>query len=121
MLNLTDRQIDGIGRGSFVARMRSALAERFPAEIDAMPGDEFAQVVEGLVRRAAGYGLADERSAAVFVATAWLLGQEFDVQHPELAALLADKTLLPMQKSAALEAFATALLEALAQASEGRP
>jgi len=121
MLNLSHRQLNRIGTGTFSARVQAAVAQQFPDQAAALPEEAFAKEVEDLVQRAGAYGLTDERSAAVFVVTAWLLGEDFDAQYPELKALLQVKALLPMQKSAAMEAFATTLLDALESASKGGP
>ena len=113
MLSFNRHQVATIGRGSFVQRMRQVLTQRFPADASLIASALFEQQVLELVQRAQRYGLCDEQSAAIFVVTAWLLGTDFDTRWPDLHAMLVRPDLLALQKSAALEAFATNLLQHL--------
>jgi len=68
-------------------------------------GAAFATVVGAFHRQAAKaerYGLTDEHSAATYVYTAWLMGEEFDTRIPAIAQILNDRRMKAMDKAKAL-------------------
>ncbi|MBT9489207.1 MAG: hypothetical protein IV093_17015 [Rubrivivax sp.] len=119
MLNINDEQFQRIGLESFVSRIRTILAHRFPADAALIASRDFEVSVVALIDRAEGYGLSDGQSAAIFAVTAWLLGADFDTRYPELQALLQRCDLSSKQKAVALEVFTTHLLQTLERAAGG--
>ncbi|MFL6628724.1 MAG: hypothetical protein ACJ8IK_11125 [Burkholderiaceae bacterium] len=77
---------------------------------------DFSALVAAIHRqtaRARHHGLADERSVATYVYTAWLMGEEFDRRIPAVAQLLADRTMSAADKSQALTNFSKLVFRAL--------
>ena len=66
--------------------------------------------------RAAGYGLVDEQSAAIFVLNTWLLGPDFDQRIPGLQQILSATQLSPGTKADALTNFSVTVFHELEQA-----
>ena len=104
MLIITESQLARMGEASFVARLRRVLMESFPEEIRSIPAAELdAQIRQA--HRAEAYGLKNEVSVATFVATAWMLGPDFDtrfdIAHTTLKSIVAYRS----SKSSWLQSF----------------
>ena len=67
MISITQDQWNQLGQRNFESRMVSILREQFPAQTTAFSDEQLAAPMPALVQRAAGYGLVDEQSAAIFV------------------------------------------------------
>lgn len=124
VLQLEPVQYEAMGRASYLQRLRELIREHFPrqsAGIDDNRLDERLWAQTLLARR---YGLEDERSAARFALTAFLLGEGFDRSIPALAQILDSDQLSPSRKAQALEDFTLllfAILERQRSAAEQEP
>lgn len=124
VLQLEPVQYEAMGRASYLQRLRELIREHFPrqsAGIDDEKLDERLWAQTLLARR---YGLEDERSAARFALTAFLLGEGFDRSIPALAQILDSDQLSPSRKAQALEDFTLllfAILERQRSAAEQEP
>lgn len=113
VLKLESDQYEAMGRASYLQRLRGLIREHFPrqsAGIDDERLDERLWAQTLLARR---YGLEDERSAARFALTAFLLGEGFDRSVPALAQILDSDPLSPSRKAQALEDFTLLLFSIL--------
>lgn len=113
VLKLEPAQYEAMGRASYLQRLRGLIREHFPrqsAGIDDERLDERLWAQTLLARR---YGLKDERSAARFALTAFLLGEGFDRSVPALAQILDSDQLSPSSKAQALEDFTLLLFSIL--------
>jgi hypothetical protein len=123
MLQISQSQWDTMGQGSFDARIIAILRTHHPKQVNAMPFAELVHMIHRQTARAAVYGLNDERSAAQYVYTGWLMGEEFDTRIPSLRQILRDRTLTAAEKSTALSHFNQLVfgaLEGAAVANEER-
>ena len=113
MMKFRIEQYSDLGRAGYLQRLIALIREHFPhhaAEFD----DE--TLGEGLWEQtllAQRYGLEDERSAATFALTAWLLGKGFDRNIPALAQILDSAELSPTCKAQALWDFTRLLFHIL--------
>lgn len=113
VLQLEPVQYEAMGRASYLQRLRELIREHFPrqsAGIDDNRLDERLWAQTLLARR---YGLEDERSAARFALSAFLLGEGFDRSIPALAQILDSDQLSPSRKAQALEDFTLLLFSIL--------
>jgi hypothetical protein len=113
MNQISSTQWTQLGRDSFDARLMGIIRRNHPAHAAKM---DFASLVGAFHRQAAKarhYGLTDEFSAATYVYTAWLMGEEFDTRIPAVAQILGDKTMLAPDKAHALGNFARLVFRTL--------
>ena len=97
----------------FDARLIAIIRRNHPEQAAKM---DFATVVGAFHRQAAKaqrYGLTDEHSAATYVYTAWLMGEEFDTRIPAVAQILADKRMKAAEKAKALGNFSRLVFRTL--------
>jgi hypothetical protein len=120
MNQITSDQWKQMGRDSFDARLIGIIRRNHPDQAARM---DFAAVVGAFHRQAAKarhYGLTDEHSAATFVYTSWLMGEEFDTRIPAIAQILNDKRMKAAEKARALGNFSRLVFRTLAGgATEG--
>lgn len=116
MISISQRQWDRLGQGDFASRMVAILREHYPDQTAGFSGEQLASFIPALVTRAAGYGLVDEQSAAVFVLNTWLLGPDFDQRIPALQQILSSTQLSSGTKADALTNFAMTVFHELEQA-----
>ena len=116
MISISQGQWDRLGRSDFESRMIAVLREQFPAQTAGLGDDQLAAPMPALVARAAGYGLVDEQSAAIFVLNTWLLGPDFDQRIPALQQILSAPQLSPGTKADALTNFSVTVFHELEQA-----
>lgn len=106
MITLSTEQRQGLADASLVSRLQEFLNATYP-ESREVPAAEMKAILRVQLQRCQGYGFTTERQAAIYVVTAWLLGERFDEEHaaavevltgdadPDLKAqLLEDWTLL---------------------------
>jgi len=113
MNQISSEQWKQLGRDSFDARLIAIIRRNHPDQAAKM---DFASVVGAFHRQAAKaqhYGLTDERSAATYVYTAWLMGEEFDTRIPAVAQILNDKRLKAAEKARALGNFSRLVFRTL--------
>jgi hypothetical protein len=105
---------------TFENRLVCFLHETFPDSLD-MPEGELEAAVGRLVSGAQRYGMADEASIAVYVTTAYLLGEHFDTQFPAAADILNDHSYGAAEKAELLENWTKQLFQALEGDGEPAP
>jgi len=116
MNQISSDQWKQMGRDSFDARLIAIIRRNHPEQAQKM---DFAAVVGAFHRQAAKaqrYGLTDEHSAATFVYTSWLMGEEFDTRIPAVAQILNDKRLKAAEKARALGNFSRLVFRTLSGA-----
>lgn len=112
VLQLEPVQYEAMGRASYLQRLRELIREHFPRQSAGIDDDRMDERLWAQTLLARRYGLEDERSAARFALTAFLLGEGFDRSVPALAQILDSDQLSPSRKAQALEDF-TLLLFAI--------
>ena len=113
MNQISSDQWKQLGRDSFDARLIAIIRRNHPEQAARM---DFASMVGAFHRQAAKaqhYGLTDEHSAATFVYTAWLMGEEFDTRIPAIAQILNDKRMKAIEKAKALANFSRLVFRTL--------
>ncbi len=113
MNQISSDQWKQLGRDSFDARLIAIIRRNHPEQAAKM---DFASMVGAFHRQAAKaqhYGLTDEHSAATFVYTAWLMGEEFDTRIPAIAQILNDKRMKAIEKAKALANFSRLVFRTL--------
>jgi hypothetical protein len=115
MTQISREQWKRLGQDSFDARMVAIIRRHHPEQAARLDFTSLVAAIRRQTARARDHGLADERSAATYVYTAWLLGEEFDRRIPAVAQLLADKTLAAADKSQALTDFSQLVFHALGE------
>jgi len=116
MITISQDQWNQLGQLNFESRMVAILRGQFPDQTAAFSNEQLAAPIPALVARAAGYGLVDEQSAAIFVLNTWLLGPDFDQRIPGLHQILVSKQLSPGTKADALTNFSVTAFHELEQA-----
>ena len=114
MNQISSEQWNQMGRDSFDARLIAIIRRNHPDQAQKM---DFAATVGAFHRQAAKaqrYGLTDEHSAATYVYTAWLMGEEFDTRIPAVAQILNDKRMKAAEKARALGNFSRLVFRTLA-------
>ena len=117
MNQISSEQWKQLGRDSFDARLIAIIRRNHPDQAAKM---DLASVVGAFHRQAAKaqhYGLTDEHSAATFVYTAWLMGEEFDTRIPAIAQILNDKRMKAVEKAKALGNFSRLVFRTLSGAA----
>ena len=113
MNQISSEQYAQLGRDSFDARLIAIIRRNHPEQA---AKTDFATLVGAFHRQAAKaqrYGLNDEHSAATYVYTAWLMGEEFDTRIPAVAQILADKRMKAAEKAKALGNFSRLVFRTL--------
>jgi hypothetical protein len=119
MNRISSAQWKQMGRDSFDARLLAIIRRNHPDQAAKM---DFAGTVGAFHRQAAKaqtYGLTDERSAATYVYTAWLMGEEFDTRIPAIAQILNDRRMKAIDKAKALANFSRLVFRTLAAPAPG--
>jgi hypothetical protein len=114
MNRISSEQWKQMGRDSFDARLVAIIRRNHPDQAAKM---DFAGIVGAFHRQAAkaqAYGLTDEHSAATYVYTAWLMGEEFDTRIPAVAQILGDRRMKAIDKAKALANFSRLVFRTLA-------
>ncbi len=117
MNQISSDQWKQLGRDSFDARLIAIIRRNHPDQAAKM---DFPALVGAFHRQAAkaqGYGLTDEHSAATYVYTAWLMGEEFDTRIPAVAQILADRRMKAPEKAQALANFSRLVFRTLSGAA----
>jgi hypothetical protein len=113
MNQISSEQWARMGRDSFDARLIAIIRRNHPDQAATM---DFTTLVDAFHRQAAKashYGLTDEHSAATYVYTAWLMGEEFDTRIPAVAQILADRRMKAAEKAQALGNFSRLVFRTL--------
>jgi hypothetical protein len=113
MTQISREQWNRMGRESFDARLIAIIRRNHPEQA---AKTDFPALVGALRRqqtKASHYGLTDEFSAATYVYTAWLMGEEFDTRIPAIAQILNDRRLRAVEKAKALGNFSRLVFRTL--------
>jgi hypothetical protein len=113
MNQISGEQWKQLGRDSFDARLIAIIRRNHPDQAARM---DLPAVVAAFHRQAANaqqYGLTDEHSAATYVYTAWLMGEQFDTRIPAVAQILNDKRMKAAEKARALGNFSRLVFRTL--------
>ncbi|MEN9903979.1 MAG: hypothetical protein RLZZ555_544 [Pseudomonadota bacterium] len=102
-----------LGRESYLRRLIAIIQEHFPGLAAEFDEEALADGLWEQTLLAKRYGLDDERSAATFALTAWLLGKGFDRNIPALRQILESDQLSPTRKAQALLDFTQLLFHQL--------
>lgn len=113
VLQLEPVQYEAMGRASYLQRLRELIREHFPRQSAGIDDDRLDERLWAQTLLARRYGLEDERSAARFALSAFLLGEGFDRSIPALAQILDSDQLSPSRKAQALEDFTLLLFSIL--------
>jgi hypothetical protein len=113
MLKFSADQFDALGRESYLQRLIDLIHDHFPQLAAEFDQEALAEGLWEQTLLARRYGLDDERSAATFALTAWLLGKGFDRNIPALRQILESDQLSPTRKAQALEDFTLLLFHQL--------
>lgn len=113
VLQLEPVQYEAMGRASYLQRLRELIREHFPRQSAGIDDDRMDERLWAQTLLARRYGLEDERSAARFALSAFLLGEGFDRSVPALAQILDSDQLSPSRKAQALEDFTLLLFSIL--------
>ena len=114
MLKFNPDQYAQLGRASYLRRLIALIREHFPGHADGIDDEMLEQGLWEQTLLARRHGLEDERSAATFALTAWLLGKDFDRSMAALTRILESDLLSPTAKAQALEDFTLLLFHTLA-------
>src|ERR1700710_1370261 len=107
MNQISSEQWNRMGRDSFDARLIALIRRHHPDQAERM---DFGRLIGALHRQTAKarhYGMNDEFSAATYVYTAWLMGEQFDTRIPAIVQILGDRKMLAIDKARALGNFST--------------
>lgn len=113
ILKLSSAQCDALGRDSHLRRLIALIRDRFAGHAAGCEDATLGPALWEQTLLARRYGLDDERSAATFALTAWLLGQGFERNIAALAQILDSAALSPTRKARALEDFMLLLFHTL--------
>ena len=105
---------------TFEDRLVQFLHATFP-DAREMPAGELKDAVGRLHRKATGYGFAYEAEIAIYVTTAYLLGENFDTEFPAAADILTHPGYPSDQKADILESWTKQLFQALGEQPESAP
>jgi transketolase N-terminal domain/subunit len=107
MLELTDKQLAGIGEQLLADRVVTMLREHFP-EATTADWDTMTREAGELATVASSSGVQSDVGQGLFVAASWLLGSGFEKNHPRLVELLADPEMDEVSKLEGLVVFVLA-------------
>ena len=111
MIRIRLEQFRLMGQEEFGVRMAALLAEQF-SDAAELCRDELLTGVREQVVRAQRYGFLAEQDVAVYVLTAWLLGEDFDKELPAAEQILNSGD-APEVRATRLEEWTQALFSAL--------
>ena len=111
MLKIRETQVEQLA--PFRRRMRDLLRQHF-ADARAMSARKLDAAISRQTRAARSHGLWTERQLAVYILTAFLLGEEFDTRFPAAGSVL-DSTLPPDAKVGWLEQWSKEILHTLTE------
>ena len=111
MLKLREAQIDQLA--PFRRRMRDLLRRHFP-ETREVPARQTDAAISRQVKAGRAHGLWTERQLAIYVLTAFLMGENFNTQFPAVEAVLGSD-LPPDGKADWVEAWSKEMFDTLAK------
>ena len=117
MNQISSEQWKQLGQDSFDARLIAIIRRNHPEQARKMDFSATVGAFHRQVAKAQRYGLTDEHSAATYVYTAWLMGEEFDTRIPAIAQILNDRRMKAAEKARALGNFARLVFRTLSGGS----
>jgi len=114
MLTIRRHQFDRIANRQFAGRITAFLRKQFPDAAEVEP----IKLEEGVLNQigsARSFGFIEEAHVAVYVTSAWMLGETFDKDFPAAAETLGDPKLTAAAKADWLSKWTVDLFEALEQ------
>jgi hypothetical protein len=117
MNQISSEQWSQMGRDSFDARLITVIRRNHPDQAAKLDKATLVGAFRRQQAKAAHYGLTDEHSAATYVYTAWLMGEEFDTRIPAVAQILADRRMKAPEKAKALANFSRLVFRTLSGAA----
>lgn len=114
MMAISREQMTQMGQLALEDRLVQLLRECYAAQCAGLDNDQLRRAIRAQATRARQHGLTDERSVALFVNAAWLLGENFDERIPALAQVLAAPELSAAAKARAVDDFQRSVFDALA-------
>ncbi|HEX8529519.1 MAG TPA: hypothetical protein VF646_05830, partial [Cytophagales bacterium] len=96
----------------FKRRLVDFLHQSFP-ESRSVPATQLNQRLDKVLRKAVGYGLDNEADLATYVITAYVLGEDFDVEVTEAGQILRNPRYTSNQKAQQLESWTRQVMQAL--------
>jgi hypothetical protein len=96
----------------YINRLIRFLRDQYP-QAAAAPDSELRTAVETQVAMARSYGLTTEHDVAVYVNTAFLLGEEFDTEYPAAQEVLPSPVLASSEKAAWLSSWTREMFDSL--------
>ena len=121
MNQISSDQWNRMGRDSFDARLIALIRRNHPDQAAKMDFGGLIGAFHQQTAKARHYGLNDEFSAATYVYTAWLMGDQFDTRIPAIAQILGDKNMLATDKARALGNFSKLVFRALGGGAANDP
>jgi hypothetical protein len=100
MFRLRSEQIGAFAQAQsqrLVVRLCAFLRSHFP-DAEHAPEPEMKVGLARVIQKAARYGVENEQGQAVFCVAAWLLGEDFDVDHPQAQTILSSDRLSEEEK-----------------------
>jgi hypothetical protein len=97
---------------TFEDRLLAFLHETFPDSLEMREG-ELQRAVRRLLEKATGYGFSTESEIAVYVTTAYLLGENFDTEFPAASDMLLSPEYASYQKADFLQTWTRHLFDTL--------
>lgn len=113
MVTISQAQWDKMGQDSFDARLIAIIRENYPDQAARIPFAELVGAMHRQIAQARCYGLHDEHSVAVYVYTAFLLGEEFDRRIPGISQILRERRMPSPKKAEALSNFSKLVFHTL--------
>jgi|ERR1022692_2537454 hypothetical protein len=115
MFQLRSEQIDAFAHAhseSFLLRLRAFMRAHFP-DTQLVSDAELKVGLERVLRKAALYGLDGEQEQASFSVASWLLGEDFDKDHPQAQAFLSSDRLSSEEKGSWLDQYVRQVFQRL--------
>lgn len=112
MLTIRSQQLDLIADRRFSDKIADFLRRQFTEALE-LDFTLLEDLVFKQIRRAREYGFTEEGHIAVYVSSAWMLGETFDKRFSAAAATLSNPTLTTPDKADWLAEWTIALFEAL--------
>jgi len=120
MIVIRDAQMTALStlpEDQFQRSMAEFLRGHFP-EAAAAPAGELTQFVGAQFKKAKSYGLDSQHAAAVYISTAWMMGDGFDDKSPVVQAELSNTSVPAESRAFWLEEWCWQAIDARQQMKE---
>jgi hypothetical protein len=89
---------------SFLDRLCALLCAHFP-DAQQASGTSMRAALDRALRKASAHGLRSEQEQAVYCVAAWLMGEDFDVDQPQVQTVLSSARLSGAEKVSWLDRY----------------